>query len=255
MKISKKNVKKRRDQIMQIIEKLGDVKVLDLSENLRVSPITIRRDLQYLEDKNLLIRYYGGAKTNDQDVDPTDEIAICRRNIAKYAASLVEDDDVIFINTSKTALEMIEYIKAKNVTVCTNNALAINHQRSSSVNIVLTGGELRHIKGTMVGEFALDSVNKVMAKKSFIGCSGLSLQVGMTTEFLNEVKINEAMLSRVVGESYIVADHTKFCKKSSFTSFPIEKIRNIITDDKVSDEILELYMDRGINVYKAGKSD
>lgn len=252
MKRSKKDVKLRRDKILQIIEKLGDVEVIELSENLRVSPITIRRDLQYLEDRKLISRYYGGAKIkSDEADDDYDEVANCRKNIAKYAASLVEDNDVIFINTSKTALEMIGYITAKDVTVFTNNALAINHQRSTSVNIVLTGGELRHIKGTMVGEIALDNINKVIAKKSFVGCSGLSLQAGMTTEFLNEVKINEAMLSRIAGEGYILADHTKFCKKSSFTSFPIENIKNIITDDKLSSEILELYRDRGINIYQA----
>lgn len=252
MKRSRKLLKKRRSQILEIVEKLGDVKVLDLAENLGVSPITIRRDLLYLEDRKLLSRYYGGVKVRQEEkLDEVDEIEICKQKIAKYAASLVEDGDTIFINTSSTALAMIEYITAKDVTVLTNNGNAINHQRSSSLTIILTGGELRHIKGTMVGDPALDSINRTTAKKSFVGCSGLSVEIGMTTEFFNEVKINEAMLTRVVGEAYILADHTKFCKKSSFTSCPIEKIKNIITDDHISGEIIRQYEEKGIKIHQA----
>ena len=82
---------------------------------------------------------------------------------------MVEDGDTIFINTSSTALAMVPYIHAKNVVVITNNGNAITIPHSAEVTIILTGGELRHIKGTMVGEFALDNINMVSTRKTFLG--------------------------------------------------------------------------------------
>ena len=92
---------------------------------------------------------------------------------------------------------MIKYIKDKRVIVITNNGKAIYTEHSSKVSVILSGGELREIKEAMVGEFASNNISKVTAKKSFIGCSGLSLESGMTTEILSEVNINQLMLQRV----------------------------------------------------------
>lgn len=256
MKISKSVVDKRREKMLSMISKTGDIKVPELANIFKISEITIRRDLQYLEDNRLIERYYGGARIlDDIPVKKEDALLIYRENIAKYAAKMVEDGDSIFINTSSTALEMIKYIKAKNVTVITNNGNAINTRHSSEVTIILTGGELRHIKGTMVGEFAIDSLNKVTAKKSFIGCSGLSIESGMTTEILNEVKINEAMISRVVGKTYILADSTKFGINSSFVSCPIDKIKNIITDEKANAEMIEILREKGVFIHQVKIDD
>lgn len=256
MKVSRSVVDKRREKMLSMINKTGDIKVPEIASVFKISEITVRRDLQYFEDRRLIERYYGGARIIDKTaVKKEDALLIYKENIAKYAAKLVEDGDSIFINTSSTALEMLKYIKAKNVTVITNNGNAINARHSSAVTIILTGGELRHIKGTMVGEFALDSLSKVTAKKSFIGCSGISIESGMTTEILNEVKINEAMISRVVGKTYILADNTKFGINSSFVSCPIDSIKNIITDEKANAEIVEILREKGVLIHQVKIDD
>ena len=173
-----------------------------------------------------------------------------RKKIAKYAASLVEDGATIFINTSATALQMIKYIKDKRVTVITNNGKAIFMEHSSKVSVILSGGELRDIKEAMVGEFATNNISKVTAKKSFLGCSGLSVESGMTTEILSEVNINELMLNRVTGTSYILADYSKLGRNSSFVSCPTERIINIITDEKAPQNILEGFQENNINIFQ-----
>ena len=150
---------------------------------------------------------------------------------------------------------MLEYIQCSNVTVITNNGKAIGCNYPPSVNVVLTGGELRHPKDAMVGDFALRNLNPIYVKKAFLGCSGISAENGMTTEIFNEVSINELMIDHATQGVYVLADHTKIGKNSSFISGPIEKIKVLITDEKAPEEPLELIRDKGVIVYQVRKAD
>lgn len=258
MKRSRKLVDGRRNKVLEVLRENGHVKVGELAEEFGVSPLTIRRDLQYLEDNKKLERFYGGASiVNDMlaATDEEDEETLYRRLIAKYAASLVEDGDTIFINTSSTALRLLKHIDDRQVIAITNNGKAINIEHSPNVSIVLTGGELRDAKEAMVGEFALNNLERVSAKKSFLGCSGLSIESGMTTERLNEVNINQTMLRRATGPTYIMADHTKIGKNSSFVTSTVNRIKNIITDEKADENIVNGFRAMGIIVHQVSKSD
>lgn len=251
MKKSRLEVEDRRKKILALVSEQGEVEVAALAERFQVSLLTIRRDLQYLEDERYLERYYGGAKRgmNLAEEFVKNEKDLIRESIARYAASLVEDGDSIFINTSSTALRMVKYIKKK-VTVITNNGNIINMATPPNVTVVLTGGELRYKKGAMVGDFALGSLLRVTAKKSFIGCGGLSADVGMTTEIINEVNINQAMFERISGRAYILADYSKIGINRSFVSCPPESITDVITDGKAPAEELEKLKSRGIRIHQ-----
>lgn len=243
MKNNRARIKARREEILQELWENSHVSVRALAEKFHVSLLTIRRDLQFLENEHKLERFYGGAAPLEEEArtELRDETSGYRDQIARYAASLVEDDDTIFINTSSTALRMIPYIKSRHVTVITNNGRVIDIPHSPDVSIILSGGELRQFKGAMTGEFAVNNLGVVMAKKSFLGCVGLSAENGMTTEMLSEVIVNQIMLERVVGASYILADHTKIGRQSSFVSCPPDKLKNIITDELADpDEIARL---------------
>lgn len=251
MKASRSIVNSRREKILEAVRSNGDVAVSALAEQLCVSPLTIRRDLQYLEDHKLLERFYGGARTSaGQEEESRNRKTIRKEKIAKYAAGLVEDGDSIFINTSSTALAMVKYITSRNVTIITNNANIINEQNPSLATLVLLGGELRYKKGTMVGDFALNNLNHVTAKKSFVGCGGLCPDTGMTTELLNEVHINQLMIERVTGASYILADSSKFGNRCSYVSCPPELIENIITDTDIPAGFLKQFRDKGTWIYQ-----
>jgi DeoR/GlpR family transcriptional regulator of sugar metabolism len=252
MKVHRALVEKRRRQILDFIKKESEINVNDLAAKFQVSPITIRRDLQFLEDNKKVIRFYGGARLLPNKTAEKTKIDASREQIARYAAGLVEDGDTIFINTSSTALQMITYIKNKRVTVITNNGKALYTDHDPCVTIVLTGGEVREIKDAMVGEFAINNLNRVTAKKSFLGCSGLSPENGMTTEVMNEVNVNELMISRVTGQCYILASHEKLGVNSSFISCPAENLTNIITDVYAPESILDALRAMGVNVMIAG---
>ncbi len=250
MKASRSIVNSRREKILEAVRSEGDVTVAALAGQLQVSPLTIRRDLQYLEEHKLLERFYGGARTGGAGAGRKNSRELRKEKIARYAASLVEDRDSIFINTSSTALAMVKYITSRRVTIITNNGNIINEENPSQATIILLGGELRYMKGAMVGDFARNNLVQVTAKKSFMGCSGLSPEVGMTTEMVSEVTLNQLMFQRVTGPSYILADSSKLGETIGSVSCPPEKIENIITDADAPAEMIRRFREIGTWVYQ-----
>lgn len=243
----------RRNSILEELRANGEIKADALAKKYQVTPLTIRRDLQWLEDNNKIERFYGGAVLADKETASVDEVDECKNMIAKYAASLVEDGDSIYINTSMTALRMIEYLGNKRVTVITNNGRVFAMKIPESIQVIITGGELRYPKYAMVGNFAQRNLGKVTVKKSFLGCSGLTAEKGMTTEIMNEAPINSMMVKNVAGAAYILADHTKIGVDSSFVSVGTENITHVITDEKASEEELEKLRERRIKVIQVKK--
>ncbi len=253
MKVNYEIVQHRRDELMVLVQKLGKVDVKTLSHEFNTSEITIRRDLQYWEDRGAIIRYHGGAKlvqnmVNHNNTNFTNDRY--KHAIAKYAAQFVNEGDTIFINTSSTALLVIRYIVNKRVTVVTNNAKALLIKHDPLVSIFLTGGELRFPKEAMIGKFCLHNLNRVTANKCFIGCSGISLENGITTAIQNEVLINETMIERTNGPVFVLADYTKIGIKHSFTSGKISRVNYLITDINALDDEVEEISKLGVKVVK-----
>ena len=237
MKREKAYVDARRKSILELLRENPTVRVDELAKRMGVSLITIRRDLQYLEEQKLLVRFYGGAQVADRETAEKNEVQMYRKLIARYAAGLVEDGDSLFINTSRNALQMLDYIQCRNVTVITNNGKAIGREYYDGISIILTGGELRHPKDAMVGDFAIRSVQNVFPKKAFMGCSGISMLSGMTEDV------------------YLLADHTKIGKNSSFTSSPIQGIKHLITDEKAPQDVLDELRSAGVLIHQVHKGD
>lgn len=255
MKREKAYVDGRRQQVLELLRENPRIRADELAEIMGVSVVTIRRDLRVLEEEKQVTRFYGGAKVTADLAQGEDEIIVCRNLIARYAAALVEDGDTIFINTSRNALELIAYVKSSNVTVITNNGKAINHDKVDGVSIILTGGELRYPKEAMVGDFAVRNLQNIFAKKAFVGCSGISVKTGMTTEIANEVNVNQLMIEHATQEVYILADHTKIGHSSSFISCGIDKVKHLITDEFAPEEELEQMRARGVQIHQVKKRD
>lgn len=255
MKRERAYVEGRRQQVLDMLQRNPQIRVDELAERLGVSLVTIRRDLQYLEEKKQITRFYGGARVSKEAVGYLDEVAVCRDLIARYAATLVEDGDTIFINTSRNALDMIKYIKNRHVTIITNNGRAISQEKADGVDLILTGGEVRHPKEALVGDFATRNLQNIYAKKAFMGCAGISAVAGMSTEIANEVNVNQLMIEHATQEVYLLADHTKVGKNSSFTSCGIEMVKNLITDELASEEELEEMRLQGVKVLQVRRSD
>ena len=248
MKISKAIVDKRRNEIMKTIQENNSITVDELVSKYNVSAVTIRRDLQYWEDLGAIVRNYGSASLIQEFVEDNKNYDRFRymKAIAKRASLFVEDNDVIFINTSMTAIMMIDYIKYKNVTIITNNAKAINSHPDAQVEIIFTGGEVRYPKNSMVGDIALKAVNSINANKCFIGCSGLSNN-GASTGLIKETSINKAMIEHTKGKKFLLCDHTKIGLDFNYRYCGLNDVNVLITDVEVSDDVLDELTD-GCNI-------
>jgi hypothetical protein len=253
MKNSKANVEARQKNILQYVRKAGEVNSYDLVDEFKISIMTVRRDLEELEQKHLLKRTHGGACTLDYvkgSKSLSKNIRICRDLISRYASSLIKDNDRIFINGSRTALKMLEYLGNKNVTVYTNNGLAFGRKFPENVSIHMTGGELRnHI---LVGDATMRNILDVTANKTFIGCWAVYDDGAFLYNIPNEIGINEAMISRTTEDLYILADHSKLQRhdnlESSYGSCIYDRKVTLITDNQADTEIIEKLRASGIEI-------
>lgn len=251
MNRKKSVLEQRRASLLEMIRSADDqpFDIDKVSALLGISPVTLRRDLVVLQDQGLISRSYGKVTLN-QDGEATEpEISSdVLTRIAKHAAKFVDEGDIIFLNTSSTALRMLKYIDVPNVTAITNNVLAVNTPHRPDLSIILTGGEVRYPKYAMIGDFAMRTLQAINANKCFVGCNGFSLERGMTTENFNEVNINMLMLTQSSGPVYLLADHRKLGKNSNFTSASAQLITDLITDRSADSETLQSIREQGIRI-------
>lgn len=241
MKQSANKIKERREYIYNLLLDHGSIIVKDIASELKISELTIRRDLDYFESNKIVERFYGGAKLISTffNISNKNKIEQIKTLLAIKAAEYVEDGDVLFLNTSSTVRKIIDHIKTEHVTIITNNAFAIQSPSNANVSIIFTGGEMRSPKYAMVGDYALQMLDSITANKAILGCSGLSVENGVSTSSHSEVSINKKMFARANGSRILVVDHTKFLHSARFSVTDLSSITTIITDDLVSKDIIE----------------
>ncbi|MGM0166523.1 hypothetical protein IGI39_001483 [Enterococcus sp. AZ135] len=250
MKNSIINIDKRHKDILDILEKEEHMTTLELAEALDVSLSTIRRDLHLLEEKNDIIRKFGYCIFNYEnklDSDHSGPVRI-KQALAHEASKLIHDCDTIFINSSLTALKTLDYLHADHLTIITNN-LKVNYStQNPNYNYVLTGGEMRYPKEALVGDFALNTLSVINADACIVGCGGIDLENGVTTQFMNEATINEMMINRTTRCKVLVADHRKIGVTSKFKVADISAFDYLITDQFSSEECLNEIQNMGVTV-------
>lgn len=258
MKNSRAAIQARHNEILKLLQRNGKMPVDVIAERMGVTPTTIRRDLAQMEDAGTVRRGFGSAEylqpDNMREIEPTnieDEKALTRRRIAKKAASLVEEGDVVFLNSSGTASLVLEYLAGKNVTVLTNNARIINRFYGSNVQILLVGGEIYGKKQSLIGQFALDTIRRVVATKCILGVSGISATGGLTSVILPETQINLLMIEQCRGPKIVVADGSKVGLTQNFYSGSLKDITHLVTDSSADRGSLQEIENAGVSIIHA----
>lgn len=247
MEVANTVLSKRHTYIIEKLKKHNSIKVDDLCKELSVSPITIRRDLQVLENEGFIERFHGGAKLL---IKSNNTHSIFQHKLAEFASTLIDNNDTIFINSSSTAILLLSYIKNKRVTVITNNGDALKIPRDPNIQLILTGGEICPGKNSMVGDFASNILSQITADKCFLGVSSISGKYGIGTSIFQETSINKIMLSRCRGDKFIIADSSKVGKDYNFLSADISMISCLITDSNCDASEENLLTQNGVNVIK-----
>ncbi len=254
MNQSRAVIQNRHHKLLDYLRNNKTLTVADASALLNVSPLTIRRDFQYLEEKNLITRFHGGASFNssfsehetylEEKKSLNEHIKDC---IGQHVASMVPAGSTIFLNSGTTTLAVLKHLNDKKVRVITNNALAPASVWSDSIELILTGGECRNRSKSLVGGFATDAISKVYSDYCILGANGIS-SVGTTTSVYAETEVNEAMVNKCNGKVIIVADSSKVGRSYNFFSVPAHKIDTLVTDTTADPEELKKLSDQHIEI-------
>lgn len=255
--MNKKPISSNRQQkILDILSENQKIKVEDLSKVLDVSPVTIRRDLDFLDSQKLLIRTHGGAAILQEWDNLLPERAFKEKvdlnknkkiMIAKKAVEMLKDNDTIFVNSGTTTLNFITEINKK-VQVITNNARAITNKINQDIELMMLGGEYREASQSLVGIFTLENIKKINCNYTFLGVNGLNAEKGLMTSVSQECSVNNAMIKNTNDKVIVLADHSKMGRISNFVTAPCSVIDIIITDDLTPQEELKKFIDMGIKV-------
>lgn len=235
------------------------VRVSALSEALGVSEITIRRDLEKLEEEGLLERTHGGAVFNQHmQAEPLyvhkDRLLPgAKAAIGRAAAGLIEDGETIFINGGSTTRQIFSHLRGKrDVRVVTSNAAALAELSSGEpLELVVAGGTYRWQSNSFVGPLALAAISRIYARRTFLGVDGISARYGITTPILEESEVARAMIEQTCGPVIVVADHTKIGIIADFVTCPLNRVDIVITDAGLDEEYRASLEEKGVRILVA----
>ena len=234
----------RRQSLLDILRKQPGLRVPELALALDVSEGTVRNDLNALEEQGALIRVHGGAVLSQQDqfqnnsfVRRYQQNAAAKLAIAREAAVLVNDGDSILMDASTTAYYFAKALsERRRLRVMTNGFEVARELAQNSTNtVVLLGGVVNNESSSVTGLLSEHIIEELHIQKTFLSCSGFSLERGMT-----EVHLAEAQLKRKVIESsqqlFALVDSSKFGKEDLTSFARPEKIDCLFTDKHLSAE-------------------
>ncbi|MCX2679245.1 transcriptional repressor AgaR [Galbibacter sp. EGI 63066] len=248
-----KKTVQRRSLILQKLDENGQVNVNELSDLLGVSEVTIRNDLDKLEKNNLLIRAHGGAfKTNNLALTVTEKKKInldIKRAIGKKAASFINEDDSIILDSGTTTFEISNNLSSyKRLTVISNALDIINNlAHFDNLEVFMPGGYLKEFSMSMVGPMAERNFKQLYCNKLFLGVDGIKPNTGVFTHYMEEAYLNQIMID-IAEEVIVVSDSSKF-KKTGFAFISnFDKIHKLVTDDKIDPSDREMLEKNNVEV-------
>ncbi len=248
----------RRERIQEYLAIHRIARIDELCALLNASEATVRRDLEWLEAEGVLERTRGGAILNQRLITEPEYLQRLQRHpeekraIGALAASLIEDGDIVFINSGTTTAQVLYHIRPNaGIVVFTNNLRAVLESGNGGCELYVLGGEYQPVSKSSAGRFAIENVRQVYADKAIIGVDGISLKHGCTVPTNAEAEVVRTMIERTKGEIIVVADHSKWGVVSNFQVATVDEIDVLVTDDKFDSIASEELSAHSVNVRMA----
>ncbi len=236
----------RYDKILAILEEEQYISALKLSKMLYVSLPTIRRDLAELARRNQIIRSHGGAKKIHAEhiVTPLNfrktVHAAEKRMLCKAAANLVNDNEIIFIDSSTTTLQMADFLgEKKGITVITNGISLATLLVKKGIKTYCTGGEIFENSLAHFGSFAEEFIQRFNIDVLFFSCHGVNDKGMLTDPSLPETQIRKVAINQSK-KTVFLCDETKFSLSTPYNLVSIQTIDCIITNTEKVNEYFNL---------------
>ncbi len=248
-------IDERYDEILRILDEEQYISAQELAKRLYVSLPTIRRDLAELDQRNLIVRSHGGAKKvhHEHTVAPLNYRKTVnaqeKRALCRAAAELIQDNEIIFIDSSTTTLQMGEFIDPKKqVTVITNGITLATRLVQRGIKTYLTGGEIFPNSLAHFGSFAEDFIQRFNIDTFFFSCHGVNEKGMLTDPSLPETQIRKVAIHQS-RKTVFLCDETKFSLSTPYNLVPIQTIDCVITNARAVEKYFqEKDMDRVIIV-------
>jgi DeoR family transcriptional regulator of aga operon len=245
----------RQKQILSLLERQGRLSVAEIVQQFSISEATARRDLESLALQGKAQRVHGGVISVEQ---APPELPILEREkeqpdektrIGRAAASLVADHETVFLGSGTTVLEVARNLRdRKHLTVITNSLAVLNMLAGlKEITVVSLGGMLRESELSFIGHITEQALSEIRVDKVFMGTRGLSLEHGLTNDYLQETLTDRAIL-KIGREVVIVADYSKVNRVSTALLAPLNAMSTFVTDAKADKKFLQALKKQGIHV-------
>ena len=247
----------RWDNLRTLIRDSGVIRIEDLCRRLKVSPATVRRDLDQLEQSGAIRRVHGGAVSVESRLDEpvfADKTSLAareKRRIAEAALAFIGPGDTIYLDGGTTVLELARLLRERtNLTVVTNSLHAAHELAGRGPRLILIGGELRRLSQTVVGPLTRLVLHELHLDKAFMGTIGFTVKEGLTTTdpgeaFTKEVVMNQAR------QVFVLADSSKAGKLSFARAGGWDKVHAVITDQQLDQKFAKEIVKTGIKLVRA----
>lgn len=250
--------KQRRQKIFELIREDGHAKVLKLSKIFKVTEVTIRQDLEKLEEEGLVVREHGGAHLKDIGLSVRNIELLSKENmpekeaIARKALEFINDGDTIILDSGSTVTEIAKLLSGyKNLTVITNALnIALILGEVPEINLVLTGGEFKAPTLSLTGQKAADSLEGLHVDKLFLATAGITLKSGLTYPSISDIVVKRAMIESA-NSVYLLADSSKIGRSAFASLGALSLIDYLITDSKIKKEDIALFSRNDIKLIVA----
>ena len=194
----------RYELILELLKQKKSVTVSEVKELLHTSESTVRRDITALHNAGKLVKVFGGAVAAENTFTPQEptvaqKIAVNKeekRLIARYAASLIETDDFVYLDAGTTTGYMLDYLIGKKATFVTNAVAHAQKLAAYGIKVFLVGGELKSSTEAVVGNQAMEVLYQYHFTKGFFGTNGITKKAGFTTPDANEALIKKTALGQ-----------------------------------------------------------
>jgi len=234
----------RRARIVELLEERRGVRVSLLSDDLGVSEMTIRRDLERLEQEGLLSRMHGGAILKRRMIEEPLYVTNIRahseekRRIAQAAAAMIKPGETVFLSSGTTATQVLSHVDPQiKARIVTHNLGAVSSAQRTSLDVVLLGGSYRPRSNTLQGALPIEIAGHFHASRFILGADALSLEEGITTPSTGLAGVERAMMRQTRGEVIVLADSSKFGVVGDVVICTLDKVDAVIVDDGVDDDV------------------
>ena len=249
------SIAERHKYILESLKKNGFIKVSEIAIELDVTPVTIRKDFKYLEQKKLLYRTHGSASpinpyTSDIDLQEKEKMRTDEKmRIALAASKLIEPNDTVIMAAGSTVNTFAQALDPDSMLTVVSSSLktSLMLKNKNNIDVIQLGGFVRKNSFSVVGDYAFKIFNDITCSKLFLGVDGIDMDFGVTHSNIEEAMLNRRMME-AAHRTIILADSSKFGRRGFGKVCNLDQIDVIITDSGITQKTIMEVEERGVEL-------